>query len=146
MGAAAGAAALVGVPVGAAVPLQRHHPGFVLGVSIAELAAVSWLIATASLASFTALLAMSALLGAVVATNSRRVLAMTGMGAVVLTATITGWPNGIVGPAERTLELPPPSGLGVRVRIAGREWWVDRSSFRSLRQARAMHGNDGGQA
>jgi hypothetical protein len=138
MGTAAAAAGLVGAPVGAAVTLQRHHPGLVLGTSVAELGALAGLAGTGSLASFAALLATSALLAAVVVTNTRRVLAVTGMGTVVLTATITGWPNGVAGPAERALELPQPSGLGVRVAVAGRTWWVDRSSFGSLRLARTL--------
>jgi hypothetical protein len=142
MGTAAAAAALVGAPVGAAVTLQRHHPGIVLGTSVAELGALAWLAATGSLASFAALLATSAVLIAVVATNARRVLAVTGMGTVVLTASVTGWPNGVDGPAERTLELPQPSGLGVRLAVAGRTWWVDRSSFGSLRLARTLQRPD----
>jgi hypothetical protein len=138
LGTAAGAAALLGTPVGAAVTLQRHHPGLVLGVSLLELAALAWLVGTGSVVSFAVLLAASAALATAVATNRRQVLAVTGMGTVVLTASITGWPNGIVGPAERALELPPPSGLGARVSIGGRTWWIDRSSFASLRRARTM--------
>jgi hypothetical protein len=144
MGTAAAAAALLGTPVGAAVTLQRHHPGLVLGASLAELAALVSLIATGSLASFAVLVAASAALVGLVATNRRRVLAVTGMGTVILAASLTGWPNGVVGPAERDLELPEPSGLGVGITVGGRPWWVDRSSFASLRRARTMRRPDGG--
>jgi hypothetical protein len=144
LGAAAAATALLGVPVAAAVVLQRHHPGLVLGASVAELAALAWLVGTGSLAAFAGLVATSAVLTLVVATNRRRVLAFTSMGTVVLTASITGRPTGVAGPAERTLELPPPSGLGVRVAVAGGTWWVDRSSFGSLRRARTMPRPDAG--
>ncbi len=126
----AAAGAILGTPVSAAVLLQRHHPGLVLGASLAELAALGSLIATGSLAGFIVLLATSAALAAVVATNRREVLAVTGLGTVVLAASLSGWPNGVVGPAERTVDLPPPAGLGVRVTLGGRSWWVDRSSFR----------------
>ena len=137
-GTAAAAAELLGTPVSAAVTLQRHHPGLVLGASVAELAALAWLIGTGSLASFVVLVAASAALATVAATNRRQILAVTGMGTVVLAASITGWPSGIVGPAERTLELPAPAGLGARIRVGGQTWWIDRSSFRSLTRARAM--------
>jgi hypothetical protein len=141
-GTAAAAAALLGTPVGAAVTLQRHHPGLVLVASVAELAALAWLIGTGSLASFGVLVATSVALATIAATNRRQILAMTGMGTVILAASITGWPNGIVGPAERTLELPAPAGLGARIRVSGRTWWIDRSSFRSLTRARALQQRD----
>jgi hypothetical protein len=143
MGTAAAATALLSTPVGAAVTLQRHHPGLVLGASLAELAALVWLIATGSLASFIVLVAASAALAGLVATNRRRVLAVTGMGTVILAASITGWPSGVVGPADRALELPEPSGLGARITVSGQAWWIDRSSFASLRRARAMGHADG---
>lgn len=142
-GTAAAAAALLGTPVGAAVTLQRHHPALVLGASIAELATLAWLIAAGSLPSFVILVTTSAALATIAATNRRQILAVTGMGTVILAASITGWPNGIVGPAERTLELPAPAGLGARIRVGGRTWWIDRSSFRSLTRARAMQQRDG---
>ena len=139
----AAAAALLGTPVGAAVTLQRHHPGLVLVASVAELATLAWLIGTGILASFVVLVATSAALATIAATNRRQILAVTAMGTVILAASITGRPNGIVGPAERTLELPAPAGLGARIRVGGRTWWIDRSSFRSLTRARAMQPGDG---
>ena|SRR5947209_7305982 len=137
-GTTAAAAALLGTPVAAAVTLQRHHPGLVLGASVAELATLGWLIGTGSLAAFVLLVATSAALATVAATNRRQILAVTGMGTVILAASLTGWPNGIVGPAERTLVLPAPSRLGARIRVGGRTWWIDPSSSRDLTRARAV--------
>jgi hypothetical protein len=124
--------------VSAVVPLQRHPPTLVLGVSVAELIAAVALVATGSVVAFIALLAVSIALGFVVATNRRQVLVLTGKGNVILSASTTGWPNGVVGPADRRIELPEPKGLGVVVIVAGQPWWVDRSSYRWLAQARSV--------
>jgi hypothetical protein len=62
---------------------------------------------------------------------------MTTKGNVLLTASTSGWPNGVVGPADRSLVLPRPSGLGVAVRLGTASWWIDRSSYRSLNRARS---------
>jgi hypothetical protein len=134
----AAAARLLATSVDAAVPLQRHPPSLVLGVSLLELLAVGSLIATGSPVAMGLLLVCSVILLAVMFTNTRRVLAMTTKGNVLLTASTSGWPNGVVGPADRSLVLPRPSGLGVAVRLGTASWWIDRSSYRSLNRARSF--------
>jgi hypothetical protein len=81
----------------------------------------------------------SAGLLAVAFTNSRRVLVMTTKGNVILSASTTGWPNGVVGPADRSLQLPTPRGIGVPMTVGAGTWWIDRSSFRWLNRARSLH-------
>ncbi len=138
MGLQAGASKLLGTPVAAAIPLQRHPPAAVLVASLAEIGALAGLMATGSAAALAVLVAVSAVLVLIGATNTRRVLALTGMGNVVLAASVSGWPEGVVGPGPRDLDIPEPAGLGVRLDIAGTSWWVDRSSFRFVRRARLV--------
>jgi hypothetical protein len=139
----AGAAELLGVPVSAAVPLQRHNPRLVLAVSLAELAALAVLIATASLSALALLVAVSLALALVSATNQHRVLAITAHGHVALSASARGWPRAVVGPVPGDLELPDPRGVGQPVDIGGVRWWVDRSAFAQLRHARGLLEADG---
>jgi hypothetical protein len=136
LGFIGGASKLLGTSVSAVVPLQRHNPALVLSVSLAEVAALIGLFATGSLAVMLVLVVVSVVLVTVVLTNTRRVLALTGKGNVMMTASISGWPTGVIGPARRDLDLPEPSGLGVKLEIEGATWWVDRSSYRLLRRAR----------
>src|ERR1700730_1600610 len=138
MGILAGASKLLGTPVSAIVPLQRHHPGQVLAASVAEIGTLVGLVVTGSLAMLIALVTVSALLVGLAVTNTRRVLALTAMGNVVLTASLSGWPTGISGPTRTDVALPEPAGLGVKIELAGNPWWVDRSWFGSLRKARAI--------
>ena len=135
-GLVAGASQLLGTSVAAVVPLQRRQPLSVLAASVAEIAALAALVATGSVTALVVLAVLSAVLVAVVATNTRRVLALTNKGNVLLRASVSGWPEGVVGPAPRQLEIPEPAGLGVSLEIAGTTWWVDRSYFRFLRRAR----------
>jgi hypothetical protein len=74
----------------------------------------------------------------VVVTNTRRVLVLTTKGNVILTASTTGWPNGVVGPAGESLRLPAPAGMGVTLTLGTTTWWIDRSSYRWLSRARSM--------
>jgi hypothetical protein len=134
----AGASELLGAPVAAVVPLQRHHPAIVLAASIAEISALAALVATGSLAAMVALIGLSLVLIVVVGSNRRQVVALTRAGNVVLTASASGRPTGVAGPLVPDLCLPPPTGLGVSLEIGGRIWWVDRSSFRLLRRARLV--------
>jgi len=146
MGILAGAGKLLGTPVSAVVPLQRHHPGQVLAASGAEIGALVGLVVTGSLAALIALVAVSAVLVGLALTNTRRVLALTAMGTVVLTASMSGWPTGVGGPMTTDVALPEPAGLGVSIDLAGRRWWVDRAWFGALAKARAIEatGADGG--
>ncbi len=137
-GIAAAAAKLLGTSVESALPLQRHPPWVVLTASVAELGALAVLIGTGSIAAGVLLLACSVLLVVVVVTNTRRVLVITAKGNVILTASTSGWPDGVVGPADPAIRLPEPAGLGVAVTIGGGRWWIDRSSYRSLRRARSL--------
>lgn len=136
MGLLARASNLLGSPVAAVIPLQRHRPAVVLAVSTAEIAALVGLMATGSPTAMVVLLVLSAALVMVVATNTRRVLVLTGKGNVVLTASVSGWPEAVVGPAPRDLTIPEPVGLGVSLNVGGSTWWVDRSSFRFLKRAK----------
>jgi hypothetical protein len=142
LGLTGGASKLLGTTVESAVPLQRHNPSLVLAASLAELAALGTLVATGSLVAMSALVVVSVLLVVVMMTNTRNVLALTGKGNVRLSASLRGWPTGVVGPAPRTLDLPAPAGLGVRVDIAGETWWIDRSAYRLLRRARDIAAAD----
>ena len=138
LGLTGSASKVLGTAVTATVPLQRHNPSLVLGVSLAELAAVAGLVATASLVAMITLVVVSVLLVVVMLTNTRSVIAVTAKGNVILSASLRGWPNGVIGPAPRQLDLPEPAGLGVRIDIEGASWWIDRSSYRLLRRARAI--------
>jgi hypothetical protein len=137
-GLTAEAAKLLGTPVSAALPLQRHRPPVVLAASLAEIAGLVALIATGRLAAMLVLLVLSALLVVVAATNTRRVLVLTAKGNVLLAASISGRPEAVVGPVPRQLTIPEPAGSGVSLAIEGTTWWVDRSSFRLLRRARIV--------
>jgi hypothetical protein len=110
----------------------------VLASSIAELVALGVLIATGAVAAMVALLVCSAALVAVAFTNTRRVLVITPKGNVILSASTSGWPNGVVGPADRSVELPVPAGIGVPMTVGARTWWIDRSSYRWLNRARSL--------
>jgi hypothetical protein len=130
--------------VTAAIPLQRHPPAAVLAASASEIAALILLIATGSPGAMILLVVLSIVLVIVVATNTRRVLVLTGKGNVVLAASVSGWPEGVVGPGPRQIAIPDPAGLGVSLDIAGTTWWVDRSSFRFLRRAKLTHADGTG--
>lgn len=140
LGLVSAAGKLLGTPVTAIVPLQRHSPALMLGASIAELAALAALVVTASLAALAVLIVLSAVLVAGLFSNTRKMIAVTDMGTVILSASLSGWPNGVTGPGPRHLDLPEPHGVGVRVRLepGGRTWWVDRASFRYLERARTL--------
>jgi hypothetical protein len=142
LGLTGGASKLLGTTVAATVPLQRHNPSLVLAASLAELAALAALVATGSLAALLALVIVSIALVVVMVTNTRKVVALTGKGNVLLSASLRGWPTGVVGPAPRNLDLPAPAGLGVKVEMAGETWWIDRSAFRLLRRARQFGAAD----
>ena len=140
LGPVAQAAKLLGTTVTAVVPLQRHSPALMLAAAVSELAALAGLVVTANLAALAVLVALSIVLVIGLATNTRMMIAFTDMGTVVLSASVGGWPNGVAGPGPRHLQLPEPHGVGVAVRLEpdGRQWWVDRSSFRFLERARAV--------
>jgi hypothetical protein len=143
LGLVGGAGTLLGTPVTAAVPLQRHQPALMLVASLAEVAALVALVATASLAALAFLVALSIILVVGLFTNTRRVIALTDKGNVILSASLSGWPNGVVGPGPHHLDLPEPHGVGVAVKLEQATWWVDRSSFRFLRRALAVQAATG---
>jgi hypothetical protein len=121
-----------------AVPIQRHPPALVLGLSLVEVAAFVALIATANLAAL--ILVAAAAIGLLLlgATNRHRVLAITSSGVVLLVASAGGKPLAAIGPAPDDLALPDPAGVGAPVELAGGRWWVDRASFPRLRRAREL--------
>jgi hypothetical protein len=134
---------MLGVPVHAAIPLQRHNPALVLGLSVAVLSTFVLFIATATLAGLSVLVVLSLLLVAVTATNRRQVLALTSQGNVALSASLRGHPRAAVGPVRRELQLPEPTGLGQRLQLGDTRWWIDRSAFERLRHARQLLESDG---
>jgi hypothetical protein len=136
-------AAVLGTGVSAAVPLQRQRPALILGLSVAELAAFAALVVTAHVVALAALALLSVCLVGVGAANRRRVLAITSNGPILVAASARGRPLVPIGPAPRGLSLPPPSGLGVGVVLDGATWWIERSAFARLRQARAALGQAG---
>jgi hypothetical protein len=129
---------LLGTPVQVAVPLQRHHPALVLAMSLAEVAALAGAILTGGAGALLALVALAAVVVAMGATNSHRVLALTSSGPLVLTASVRGRPQGVVGPAPADLTLPIPTGLGASLVLADRTWWVERAAFPRLERARQL--------
>jgi hypothetical protein len=141
-GIPAAAAKVLATPVDVVVPLQRHSPRLVLAASLAELATFGILIGIGTVGAMIALFVCSAVLLGVVVTNTRRVLVLTSKGNVLLTASATGWPNGVVGPAGESLRLPAPAGMGVTLTVGSATWWIDRSSYRWLSRARSMQGAD----
>jgi len=130
----------LGVPVGVAVPIQSQHPAWVLSVGAAELAALLALVVTAAPAALLALVGLSVVLVVLAVVNRRRVLAITSGGVLLLTASSTGRPLDVLGPAPDGLVLPQPSGLAARIAMGGGDWWVDRSAFARLRLAREQLG------
>jgi hypothetical protein len=136
---------LLGTPVQVAIPLQRHHPAVVLGMSVAEVAALVGAILTGGGAALVALVLLAIAVVTMAATNRHRVLALTSSGLLVLSATARGRPHGVVGPAPATLTLPVPSGLGAAVKLADRTWWVERAAFPRLERARQLLGPTAGE-
>jgi len=143
-GATTRAAELLGTPVAVAVPLQRHAPRTVLAWCAAELASFALLVLTGSLAALAAVGVVGAVLLALAATNRRRVLAVTRMGVVLLSATLRGHAVSPEGPGPEDLALPPPRGVGAPVELADGRWWVDRSAYPRLRRAREALGEQAG--
>ena len=139
-GLSASTSAVLGVPVGVAVPLQRHHPGLVLALSGAELVALAALVLTANAVALIALAVVAAALATQAVTNRHRVLAITSSGVVLLAASSRGRPLVALGPAPPDLSLPTPAGLGAPIVLDGGPWWVERSAFARLRQARRLLG------
>jgi hypothetical protein len=137
-GATALATEVLGVPVGVAVPIQRHAPHHVLTWCGVELAALALLILTGWFAALVGLAAAGLALLALAATNRRRLLAVTRSQVVVLSAGLRGRPVAAIGPAPERLVLPPPRGVGVAVQLDDGRWWVDRSAYARLRRAREL--------
>jgi hypothetical protein len=138
LGITAQAGQLLGTTVTGVVPLQRHSPALMLVASLAEVATLVALVVTANLAALAALVALSLVMVVGLVTNTRQVIAFTDMGTVILSASLTGWPHGVVGPGPRHVDLPEPRGVGVALRLDATTWWVDRASFRLLEHARRV--------
>jgi cell division protein FtsW (lipid II flippase) len=138
---------LLGHRVVVAVPLQSQHPALVLALALAELAALAALMVTANLGAFVALVLLALALVVLAAVNRHRVLALSATGMVMLTASVTGRPLVLLGPAPADLVLPEPSGLEAAVQLQEQTWFVDRSAFPRLREARQrLRGGQSGDA
>jgi hypothetical protein len=105
-----------------------------------EVACFALLVLTGSLAGLAAVAVAGAALLGLAATNQRRVLAVTRMGTVLLSATLRARPTGVIGPVPDGLALPAPIGAGAAVDLPDGRWWVDRSSYARLRRAREVAG------
>jgi len=136
IGATARAAEVLGTPVTVAVPLQRHSPLHVLAWCAVELVTFALLVVTGSLTALLAVAVAGTVLFALAITNRRRVLAVTRMGTVLLSATLRGRATAAIGPAPEDLELPAARGVGAPVELGDGRWWVDRASYPRLRAAR----------
>ena len=143
MAVTAGTAEVLGVPVNAAVPVQRRHPGVMLAASLAEVAVFVILIVTASIGALALLAVASLVLLGLSTANRHRIVAVTAQGNVALSASARGVPRAVVGPLPRDLALPEPAGIGQPVEIDGVTWWVDRAHFGRLRYARGLLEADG---
>lgn len=137
-GLTAATAALLGAPVRVAVPLQRHRPGLVLAVCVAEIVSLVAFVATGNGILFALLLVFAVAMLAVGSTNRHRVLAISDSALLVLAATARFRPCGVVGPAPDGLTVPLPAGLGIAVALSDGTWWVDRSAFARAERARQL--------
>jgi hypothetical protein len=129
------AARVLGQPVGVALPVQHHPPHRVVTVAAAEVAFFAVLALSGSLLAVGAMAVCTCVLGALAATNRKRVLAVTGDGVVVLVADMRGQPLAPIGQAPAGLDFPEPHGLGVPVELDDGRWWVDRLHYPRLRRA-----------
>jgi hypothetical protein len=126
------------MPVGVAVPLQRHPPALMTVVWLAELGAFAAFVALDQIAAFAVLALIAGAVVGLAATNRKRVLAVGRDGVFLLSASRLGRPTKLLGPAPKDLTLPVPAGLGTGVQLGPDRWWVDRSAFPRLVRARAL--------
>lgn len=132
------AEAVLGEPVGVAVPVQRHPPHLMLTTSGLELAAFATLALTASLAALAAVAACATVLLGLALTNRKRVLAVGRSGVTVLTADLRAHPLAPAGPAPEAFRFPDPTGVGAPADLDDGRWWVDRAHYARLRRAREL--------
>ena len=133
------AADVAGRSVAAAVPLHRLDPRLVTGAAMVEIAAFAALLVTASGAALGALAGASVLFVGLHLGDQRAVLALQDDGeATILSAGRDGRPVAVRTSTASPPALPEPTGLAARLPIAGTRWWVDRSAYRLLAEARTL--------
>jgi hypothetical protein len=135
------AADIAGRSITAAVPLHRLDPRIVNGAGLVEIGTfVGWAVTASGVA-------LGLLAGASVAFvglhlgDQRAVLAVQDDGeATVLNAGRDGRPVGVHTSSPSPPALPEPVGLAAPVHLDGVRWWVDRSAYPLLREARGATG------
>ncbi len=135
------AADVAGRSIAAAVPLHRLDPRLVNGAALVEIGAFAAMVVTASGAALGVLgLASVAFVGLHLA-DHRSVLAIQEDGeATILSAGRDGRPIAVRTSTPHAPTLPEPTGLAAAVRLDGARWWVDRSAYPLLVQAKTVTG------
>lgn len=133
------AADVAGRSMAAAVPLHRLDPRLVNGAALVEIGAFAAMVATASGAAFGVLALSSAAFVGLHLADRRCVLAIQEDGeATILSAGRDGRPVAVRTSTPHSPTLPEPTGLAAAIRLDGARWWVDRSSYPLLAEARAV--------
>ena len=136
---AAQAADIAGRTITAAVPLHRLDPRLVNGAAVVEIGAFAAMVVTASGAALGVLAVASVAFVGLHLGDSRSVLAIHEDGeATILSAGRDGRPVAVRTSTPHAPTLPEPTGLAAAVRLDGSRWWVDRSAYALLAQARAV--------
>jgi hypothetical protein len=132
------AADVAGRSIAAAVPLHRLDPRLVNGAAVVEIAAFVTMVVSATGAAFGGLALASAAFVGLHLADHRSVLAIQEDGeATILSAGRDGRPLAVRTSTPHAPTLPEPTGLAAAVRLDGVRWWVDRSAYPLLVEARA---------
>ena len=135
------AADVAGRSVAAAVPLHKLDPRVVNGTGLVEIGVFVAVLVTGSAALLVPLAAVSVAFVGLHFSDRRVVLAVQDDGeATILNAGRDGRPVGVRTSTPRPPVLPEPSGLAASLRLDGARWWVDRSAYPLLAEARAATG------
>jgi hypothetical protein len=131
---------VAGRTITAAVPLHRLDPRLVNGAGVVEIGAFVALLVVASPLALLLLALASAVFVVLHVADQRAVLAIQSDGeATVLSAGRDGRPVAVRPATARLSEppaLPEPAGLAASLHLDGKRWWVDRSGYPMLVEAR----------
>jgi hypothetical protein len=128
------AASIARQPITRAIPVHSHNPAIETIVGLLEIVLLIAALVTGSVVVMGAFLVSVLAFFALHVTDTRAVIALDddGRGAL-LAAGGSGRPTSVIGPASVDEPLPAaPTGLSARIRVSGRTWWIDRSSYRAL--------------
>ena len=135
------AADVAGRSISAAVPLHRLDPRLVNGAGLVEIGMFATWVVTASGGALVLLAGASLAFVGLHLGDERAVLAVQDDGeATILSAGRDGRPLGVRTSTPHPPTLPEPVGLAAPLRLDGVRWWVDRSAFPLLREARGATG------